>query len=211
MKKEKVQNDLELVKLIKKGNLKALEDIVEKYETKVFNLAMKFMGCQEDAEEVSQDVFITLYQKAGSFKGNSAFSSWLYRITVNSAFMKLRKRKKDLSVSINDLLTPNHRDWIERDTSYNSCSESQIVNMELTGILNQAILKLPVRYRSVFVLKDVDGLSNQEVSSLLDLSMPAVKSRLHRARIMLQKRLNVCYKDYTGVHPANVAPAYENI
>ena len=211
MKNETTQNDLELIKLVKKGNLKALEDIVERYEVKVFNLAMKFMSCQEDAEEVSQDVFLTLYQKAKSFKGNAAFSSWLYRITVNAAFMKLRKRKKDLSVSINDLVTPNQRDWIERDTSYHSCSETKLVNTELTGILNKAILKLPQRYRSVFVLKDVDGLSNQEVSSLLDLSMPAVKSRLHRARIMLQKRLNPCYKDYVGVNPPKQVNAFDGI
>lgn len=208
MKKEKTLTDLELVKLLRKGDLKALEEIVEKYETKIFNLAMKFMGSQEDAEEVSQDVFLTLYQKAASFKGNSAFSSWLYRITVNSAFMKLRKRKRDMSISINDLSTPNQRDWLERDTSYHSCSETKVVNTELTGILNQAILKLPQRYRSVFVLKDIDGLSNQEVSSLLDLSMPAVKSRLHRARLMLQKKLTVCYKDYVGVTPPKEAEMF---
>lgn len=210
MKKEKTLTDLELIKLLRKGDLKALEEIVEKYETKIFNLAMKFMGSQEDAEEVSQDVFLTLYQKASSFKGNSAFSSWLYRITVNSAFMKLRKRKRDMSISINDLSTPNQRDWLERDTSYHSCSETKVVNTELTGILNKAILKLPQRYRSVFVLKDIDGLSNQEVSSLLDLSMPAVKSRLHRARLMLQKRLTVCYKDYVGVNPPKEAEMFFN-
>ena len=211
MKKEiMVVTDLELVNRVKKGDLKALEDIVEKYEVKVFNLAMKFMGSQEDAEEVSQDVFLTLYQKAKGFKGNSAFSSWLYRITVNSAFMKLRKRKKDLCISINDLVTPNQKDWVERDTSYHSCSETKLVNTELTGILNKAILKLPQRYRSVFVLKDIDGLSNQEVSSLLDLSMPAVKSRLHRARIMLQNKLNPCYKDYVGVNPLRQVNAYES-
>ena len=84
------------------------------------------------------------------------------------------------------------------------------LNTELTGILNKAILKLPQRYRSVFVLKDIDGLSNQEVSSLLDLSMPAVKSRLHRARIMLQKKLNPCYKDYVGVNPLRQVNAYES-
>ncbi|MGI6680202.1 MAG: RNA polymerase sigma factor [Bdellovibrionota bacterium] len=198
MNKETALSDLQLVKLVAKGDLKALEELVEKYETRIFNLAFKFMNSEEDAEEVSQDVFLTLYQKAASFKGNSAFSSWLYRITVNAAFMKLRKRRRDLSISINDLSTQNQRDWIERDTSFHACSEFKLANLELVDILKAAILKLPDRYRSVFVLKDIDGLSNQEVSSLLELSMPAVKSRLHRARVMLQKRLNGCFSDYVG-------------
>ncbi len=194
-------DDRQLIKLVKKGNTKALEEIVEKYELKVFNLAMKFLHNQEDAEEVAQDVFLTLFHKAKSFQGKSAFSSWLYRIVVNAAFMKLRKKKQELAFLWDDVSLNLKKDWVERDLSYKSKSDSRILTAELYGILNDAIKKLPNRYRSVFILRDVNGLSNQEASEVLSLSLPAVKSRLHRSRVMLQKKLSSSYVEFVGILP----------
>lgn len=201
MRNESNLRDMELLKLIKKGDTKALEEIIQKYEARTFNLAIKFMHNEEDAEEVVQDVFLTLFHKAKSFKGKSAFSSWLYRVVVNCAFMKLRKKKQEQAVSIEDISPNAKHDWVEKDTSFFANTDSKLITSQLYDNLNSAIQKLPQRYKSVFVLRDVNGLSNQEVGELLSISLPAVKSRLHRARIMLQKRLYDCYVDYTGTTP----------
>lgn len=202
-KEEKRIPDTELVRRFKKGSIEAFEQIVTRHEAKVFNLAFRFTRNQEDAEEVLQDVFSTVYRKIQSFQGKSAFSSWMYRITVNAAFMKLRKKKQRPTVGIDDL-TPNVWNTFfnqEAQGFYGNRSDSGSVTRELRDVLNEAIQKLPEQYRAVFVLRDVDGLSNQEVSEILELSIPAVKSRLHRSRLMLRKKLQRYWADYTGVTP----------
>lgn len=193
-------SDVALVEQFKTGSLSAFEEIISRYEVKVMNLALRFTRNQEDAEEVMQDVFSTVYRKIEGFRGQSAFSSWLYRIVVNAAFMKLRKRKQHQTVSIEDLAPNIKQQCIERDAFAGNISSSNIlVSRELRETLQLAIDKLPEQYRAVFVLRDVDGLSNQETGEILSLSIPAVKSRLHRSRIMLRKRLKKYYEDYTGL------------
>jgi RNA polymerase sigma-70 factor (ECF subfamily) len=162
------------------------------------NLALRFTRNQEDAEEVMQDVFTTVYRKIDGFRGQSAFSSWLYRIVVNAAFMKLRKKKQNHTVSMEDLAPAVKQYCMERDSIATTHSHNIAVTRELQEVLQRAIDKLPDQYRAVFVLRDVDGLSNQETGQILDLSVPAVKSRLHRSRIMLRKRLQRYYEDFTG-------------
>jgi RNA polymerase sigma-70 factor (ECF subfamily) len=162
------------------------------------NLALRFTRNQEDAEEVMQDVFTTVYRKIDGFRGQSAFSSWLYRIVVNAAFMKLRKKKQSQTVSMEDLAPAVKQYCMERDSVTSTHSYNVTVTRELQEVLQRAIDKLPDQYRAVFVLRDVDGLSNQETGEILDLSIPAVKSRLHRSRIMLRKRLQRYYEDFTG-------------
>ncbi len=197
MKDSKI-SDVALVDQFKQGRQEAFEEIIERYETKVMNLALRFTRNQEDAEEVMQDVFTTVYRKIDGFRGQSAFSSWLYRIVVNAAFMKLRKRKQSQTVSMDDLAPAVKQYCMERDVVASSHSYNIAVTHELQEVLQRAIDKLPDQYRAVFVLRDVDGLSNQETGKILDLSIPAVKSRLHRSRIMLRKRLHRYYEDFTG-------------
>lgn len=200
---EKKVPDSRLVEQFKQGSIEAFEELVRRYESKVFNLAMRFMRNQEDAEEVLQDVFSTLYLKVAGFQGKSAFSSWLYRIVVNAAFMRLRKRKQHVTTSIEDLSPMARQLFVDRPHSQrNPNSESLSIRTELRSTLERAINRLPEQYRAVFVLRDVDGLSNQEVSEILDLSIPAVKSRLHRSRLMLRKRLTRCFREYVGRDPA---------
>ena len=203
MKKKDKISDIELIEQFKKGSIEAFEQLVERYEAKVFNLAMRFTRNQEDAEEVLQDVFTTLYRKVAGFQGKSAFSSWLYRIIVNAAFMKLRKRKQHKMISVEDLTPSARQFWTERDSSYGTASDALTTTRELRDVLQNAIRKLPERYQAVFVLRDIDGLSNQEVGEILQLSVPAVKSRLHRSRLMLQKKLQGYYDEYTG-HRTNI-------
>jgi RNA polymerase sigma-70 factor (ECF subfamily) len=197
MKEQRV-SDVGLVNQFKAGDLSAFEEIISRYEAKVMNLALRFTRNQEDAEEVMQDVFTTVYRKIDGFRGQSAFSSWLYRIVVNAAFMKLRKKKQNQTISMEDLAPAVKQYCIERDTAVNTHSHGVAVVRELQEVLQKAIDKLPDQYRAVFVLRDVDGLSNQETGEILDLSIPAVKSRLHRSRIMLRKKLQRYYEDFTG-------------
>lgn len=191
-------SDVELVEQFKKGSIEAFEEIVTRYETRVFNLAMRFTRNTEDAEEVLQDVFSTLYRKIDSFQGKSAFSSWMYRIIVNAAFMKLRKNKQQQTIGIEDLPPTTQQQVLESESVFGIQSDATTLNRELREVLQRAIRSLPEQYRAVFVLRDVDGLSNQEAGEILSLSVPAVKSRLHRSRLMLRKKLSRFYEDFTG-------------
>lgn len=191
-------SDVEVVEQFKTGDVSAFEEIVARYETRVMNMALRLTRSQEDAEEVLQDVFITIYRKIDGFRGQSAFSSWLYRVVANTAFMKLRKRKQNQSVPMEDLAPAIKQHCMERDALNGNSSHNVAVSHELQDVLQCAVNKLPEQYRAVFILRDVDGLSNQETGEILNLSIPAVKSRLHRSRIMLRKKLKRYYEDFTG-------------
>ncbi|NBW41705.1 sigma-70 family RNA polymerase sigma factor [bacterium] len=198
MAKKQLSEDLLLIQKIRKGNKIAFEQLVEKYETKVFHLAMRFTKNEEDAEEVLQDVFMTLHRKIELFQGKSAFSSWLYRIVVNAAFMKLRKRRQKPTVLLEDLAPMTRQKVLDGEFSQENHIEKFTQNEELKGVLLSAVNRLPEQYRSVFVMRDVNGFSNQETSEVLGLSIPAIKSRLHRSRIMLRKKLARYYLEFTG-------------
>lgn len=188
--------DKDLVKLVAKGDSQAFEELVTRFNLKVNQLAMRLTKNQEDAEEVVQDVFTTLFRKAASFEGKSAFSSWLYRVVVNAAFMKLRKKRSRPTIGIDDLSPGLRQSVLEDEEQSFTRSEKFMSNRELRRLLEHAVQRLPEQYRDVFILRDVDGLSNQEVSEILDLSIPAVKSRLHRSRLMLRKRLGRVWDEY---------------
>ncbi|MCB0310141.1 MAG: sigma-70 family RNA polymerase sigma factor [Bdellovibrionales bacterium] len=192
---EDIRNDCELVAALKTGDKSAFVTLLGRYTEKVHNLALRITRSPEDAEEILQDVFLTVYNKIGAFEGKAAFSSWLYRITANTSFMKLRKRKQHAATSLEESITP--------DSSWaSSRSDTSDVNFmsarhELRALLEEAIDNLPEEYRVIFIMRDVDGLSNQEVGEVLKISIPAVKSRLHRSRLMLRRKLNKYYEDYT--------------
>jgi len=191
-------SDTTLIENVRNGDEASFEEIVHKYETKVYNLAMRLTRNTCDAEEVLQDVFITVYRKLDSFEGKAKFSSWLYRITANAAFMKLRKRRQDQSVPIEDMLPYIQNTISTAWTQSAIAGDSQAVNNEMRIALEGAIAKLPSEYRAVFVLRDIDCLSNKEVGDILGLSIPAIKSRLHRSRLMLRKKLKMFFEDYTS-------------
>jgi RNA polymerase sigma-70 factor (ECF subfamily) len=192
-----VLTDEVLISKFSKGCEQSFAEIIARYETKVHNLAMRLTRNPEDAEEVIQDVFITVYRKISSFEGKAKFSSWLYRITVNAAFMKLRKKKQEKAISLDDVMSSIENQPITQPNAFGARADSLAIDNEVRTALEGAIGKLPEDYRAVFVLRDVDGLSNKEVSDILGLSIPAVKSRLHRSRIMLRKRLRKFYEDFS--------------
>lgn len=190
--------DEQLIEQFTKGCARSYEELIRRYETKVHNLAMRLTRNSEDAEEVLQDVFVTVYRKIEGFEGKAKFSSWLYRITVNAAFMKLRKRRQEQAVSLDDMMPHYQNKVIAQRNAFGSHADSMAINNEIREALEQAINKLPEDYRAVFILRDIDGLSNKAVGDILDLSIPAVKSRLHRSRLMLRKRLRRFYEDYSS-------------
>ena len=196
MAKDKRITDLQLIDQFRNGSNDAFNELLNRYQAKAFNLSMRFVKNQEDAEEVLQDVFTTLYRKLAFFEGKSAFSSWLYRIVVNTSFMKLRKRRQTPAVSIEDLSPMAQQATLEREDLLPEQTDVHTLSRELRESLQVAIDKLPHDYRSVFILRDVDGLNNQEVSEILSLSIPAVKSRLHRSRLMLRRKLLRFYEEF---------------
>lgn len=191
-----ILTDTALVARFRKGCEFSFQELIGRYETKAHNLAMRLTRNPEDAEEVLQDVFVTVYRKIDSFEGKAKFSSWLYRITVNAAFMKLRKRKQDTALYIEDLALSSLKDSNFEKSLTVLPSDTRAISSEMREAIESAIAKLPDDYRAVFILRDIDGLSNKEVGSILDLTIPAVKSRLHRSRLMLRKRLKKFYEDY---------------
>jgi len=205
-KSNKIKDD-ELVKKLCAGDDAAFNELVSRYTEKVYNLAMRISRNQEDAEEILQDVFVTVYKKISHFQGKSAFSSWLYRITANTSFMKLRKRKRHIAVSFEDLTPGTQDSWATQEKGASDVNYMSSRH-ELREALEQAICRLPEEYKVIFVLRDVDGLSNQEVGEILDLSVPAVKSRLHRSRLMLRKKLQRFHDDYNSEDKIMYGPNY---
>lgn len=201
--------DKELVVQFQNGSLEAFETLLSRHEAKIYSLALRFTRDNEDAEEVVQDVFATVYRKIDSFEGKSAFSSWIYRITVNAAFMKLRKRKQKPTMFMEDLAPMVQQQYLDASSSHENSADSFSKGRELRSVLQEAIQKLPEQYRSVFILRDVDGMSNEEVAKVLVISLAAVKSRLHRARLMLRKKLQTYFDDFTGFKPMIAGNASE--
>ncbi|MFO0416258.1 MAG: RNA polymerase sigma factor [Pseudomonadota bacterium] len=186
---QKKKSDLDLIEDFRNGDQSSFEELLSRYSNKVFSLATRFTRNTEDAEEVLQDVFVTVHRKIAGFEGKSSFSSWLYRVTVNAAFMKLRKRRQDHSTPLEDLIRQPHAVAALR-SSESDYVDAQTIRNEMLQALEAAIRKLPDDYRPVFILRDVDGLTSREVGRILDLTVPAVKSRLHRSRLMLRRRLH---------------------
>lgn len=185
-------SDQQLIKSIKKGCQLSFEELIGRYSTKAYHLALRLTRNPEDAEEVLHDAFVAVHRKVKAFEGKSQFSSWFYRVTVNAALMKIRRRKNKQHFLLDDLPNPERERW---RTQYEPSESPDFLTLrgELGAVLEEAIAALPTDYRIVFVLRDVDGLSNREVGSMLKITTPAVKSRLHRARLMLKHHLQGFY------------------
>ena len=173
MVEERVVRDLSDVELVAKAQQddeRAFGELVHRYESKVYSLALKMLRNPEDAEDVLQDTFLRAYRGIKSFQGNSTFSTWIYRITANSALMRLRKRQLP-TVSIDDAdereVPINIADWAPGPVE-------QMLNQETQNAMAEAIESLPAEFRQVFVLRDLEELSNAEVADILDLSVAAV-------------------------------------
>jgi len=184
-------DELSLIKEAQKGNKKALSEIVKKYEQTIYNFSFKICRDPEKAENIMQETFYSMVKSLNQFDGNSKLSTWLYRIVANHCLMNARKEKKRSYVSLEndeDLYTEKHMaDWT-------SLPYKNTENNELKHILDDAIQKLSPDYRIVFLLRDIEGLSTEETAETTNISVPAVKSRLHRARAFLRKEIDEAFK-----------------
>src|SRR5947209_9953498 len=195
---EPVIPEMELVQAAKRGDVAAFEDLVRRYDRNVFRIAQHITQNREDAEDVVQDAFLKAYQNLEQFQGNSKFYTWLVRIAVNEALMRLRKRRNDRTVSLDeDVETEDGA--IPREVADWSPNPEQLYGTsELGDILKKTIQGLSPGFRTVFVLRDVEGLSTEETAEMLGLSVVAVKSRLLRARLQLRERLAKYFKSKRG-------------
>ncbi len=188
--------ELALVRSAKAADVNAFEELVRRYDRNVFRIANHITQNREDAEDVVQDAFLKAYQNLERFQEQSKFYTWLVRIAVNEALMRLRKRRTGTgrTVSIDEDIETED-DAIPREIADWSPNPEQMYNQaELKDILSRNIQGLPASFRTVFVLRDVEGLSTEETAEALQLSVPAVKSRLLRARLQLRERLNKYFK-----------------
>ncbi len=183
-----------LVQRVKAGDQQAFEVLYRRYVSSVYRQAINLVGNEAEAEEVVQEVFLTLYEKAKTFRGDSAFSTWLYRLTVNTTLMKLRRRKRTKEVAFDDYL-PQYQDdghhLVRPVVDWSPDPEGRLLSAEVQRTLQQALDQLPPVDKAVVVMSDLDGLANREIGKALGLSVPAVKSRLHRARLFLRGNLAV--------------------
>jgi RNA polymerase sigma-70 factor, ECF subfamily len=184
--------DATLVAALRREEESAPEKLLAAYGDRVYRLAIRITGNEQDAEEVAQDALWTAARKVHSFRGESAFGSWIYRITANAAYQKLRSRQsRRLEVSWEDLM-PSFDDGgqhAEPVQDWSTRVEEPALQSELRRVLEGAIAELPTDYRTTFLLHDIEGLSNPEIAEALEISVPAVKSRVHRSRLFLRQRL----------------------
>ena len=188
----RVDADAELVEALRREEPDAADRLVERYGDRVYRLAMRITGLKEDAEEAAQDALWTAARKVHMFKGESAFGSWIYRITANAAYQKLRtRRQKAPEIALEDVLPSLDGDGrhFEPMDDWSNRVDEQALQGELRRVLQQAIDGLPPDYRTALVLHDVEGLSNPDIAEALNISLPAVKSRVHRSRLFVRKQL----------------------
>jgi RNA polymerase sigma-70 factor, ECF subfamily len=189
----RVDADADLVEALRREEPDAAERLVERYGDRVYRLAMRITGLREDAEEAAQDALWTVARKVNMFKGESAFGSWIYRITANAAYQKLRtRRQKSAEIALDDVLPSLDGDGrhFEPMDDWSSRVDENAVQGELRDVLQRAIDGLPADYRTALVLHDVEGLSNPDIAEALGISLPAVKSRVHRSRLFVRKQLS---------------------
>ncbi len=189
MKKAKGKaTDESLVRRAKRGDSAAFGELMKRYQSRIYRLARRMTETDEDAEDVVQEAFVKAFRSLGGFQQRSRFSTWLYRITVNLALMKLRRRKPDL-VSLDQPISTSEG-IVQRDLEDEGTNPlERLLERESAEVLDAAVEALPPTYRAVFILRHVEGLSTEETAKILGISVPAVKSRLHRTRLMLQEKL----------------------
>jgi RNA polymerase sigma-70 factor (ECF subfamily) len=179
---------------VKAGDHEAFEAIFRQHVSRVYRQAFKLIGNEAETEEVVQEVFLAVHKKVKAFRGESAFSTWLYRLTTNVALSRLRKRKRTKEVLLDDYLPRFQEDGhheVRPVFNWGNELDLRLEKKELHQLIREALEELPPVDKAVIVLSDLEGISNREIGESLALSIPAVKARLHRARLFLRGKLAV--------------------
>ena len=188
---------------LQQGDKTAFAQVVELYADRLYNLALKLTNDSFEAEDVVQEALLSAYKHISRFEGRSSLGTWLYRITYNSAMMRHRKKRPE-TVSIDEPVTLDDGEQVPRQFFDWCClPESDLLTAESLEYMNEAIQMLPEVLKTVFVLRDIEGLSTIDAADILDISVPAVKSRLHRARLFLREQLSEYFRDRVEVSKDN--------
>jgi len=189
-----VFDEADLVARAKAGDAEAFSELVRHYDRRVYRMAKQITQNDEDTEDVLQETFLKAYTHLDDFQGNSKFYTWLVRIAVNEALMKLRKRRSDRTVPLDEPVDTGEEEIVREIAVWDENPEQQYSREELADILDEAIGSLKPSYRNVFVLRDIEELSIQETAEALNQSISAVKSSLLRARLQLREKLTRLFK-----------------
>lgn len=185
------QSDLDLVGRLQAGDRSVFREIVRRHQDKVYRLTLRLTRNEARAQDAMQDAFLQVFRKIHQFQEQSAFSTWLYRIAINAALMRIRSERKHTEISLDDA-SPRYNEAGEISElveDWSASLEEQVSNRQLAMFAAEAVDHLPEAYRSVFVLRELEEFSTEEVAQMLDLTVPTVKTRLHRARLALRKAL----------------------
>jgi len=183
-----------LVSKAKAGDAQAFTELVNQYERKIYRLAKHITQNDEDAEDVLQETFLKAYEHLDNFQGNSKFYTWIVRIAVNESLMKLRKRKGDRTVPLDEPVDTGEEMVAREIAVWEDNPEQRYSREEMQQILDDAVQTLKPDFRTVFILRDIEELSTEETAESLGISIPAVKSRLLRARLALREKLTRQFK-----------------
>jgi RNA polymerase sigma-70 factor (ECF subfamily) len=189
-----VLTDADLVTSAQHGETRAFDELVRRYRDKVYRLSFKILRNEDDAAEALQDAFLSAYRGLRNFKAESTFSTWLFRITTNASLMKYRKRRDNV-VSLEQSQNPTEGAEALQLPDWSTQPLDELLDSETREVMDEGKALLDEDLRTVFILRDEEGLSNAEVAEILDLSVAAVKSRLHRARLRLRDRLSRYFAD----------------
>ncbi len=190
--------DRELLAQAQAGDLSAFEALVEKHRDKVYGVALRMTRSEADAAEITQETFLSAFQHLPEFRGEAAFGSWVHRIAANHALMRLRHQNV-VQAAEEELSGPEFNErgsWVEYPSNdWSRRADEKALDAELGTAIQRATDRLPNQYREVFVLKDVEGLSYEQISEITGDSIPAIKSRLHRARLELREAIDRFYNE----------------
>lgn len=182
-------NEAQLVAQAREGDFGAFEALVNASEGKVYGHLLRLTGNPEDARDLLQETYLSAYRHLGSFKGDAAFTTWVYRIATNHALMRLRKKNPE-TVGLDEIAVPSHEELKGRTISDWAINpRDAVLRSEVRRVLDEAVQSLPPTYRAVVVLRDIQDLDTRETAEILGISEGAVKTRLHRARIFLRELL----------------------
>jgi len=189
-------SERELIGRMQAGDVSAVADLSSTYGPRIHQLAFRYLKNWEDAEEVAQDVLMKVHRKIGAFRGDAALSSWIYRITFNTAMSRLRtvRYSRPLEVQLADIQTENGGLTPQEPADWSSLADDGVLRAQMRTRLIDALSHLPEVYRTPVILRDIQGLSTEEASLVLKVKPQTLKSRLHRGRLILRQHLS----DFAG-------------
>jgi RNA polymerase sigma-70 factor (ECF subfamily) len=202
--------DRQLIARLQAGDESAVQELADRYRPRISQLALRYMKNREDAEEVTQDVLMKVYRKVGAFRGDSALSSWIYRITFNTAMSRLRTNRaeraaeaeRERMIAAEKAVVTEESRASREPADWSRMPDEELLKLQLRNAVAQAINGLPEIYRAPVVLRDIEGLTTEEASTRLKVKDQTLKSRLHRGRLMLRERLQVFTTGLSLHHPS---------